>query len=147
MLFTQILNQNADFQRLYRSGAFCSLGSALLYVKPNRLPYNRLGITAGKKIGNAVTVDEKLTAVVNAIGKHPAVLYYYNSDEVPEEFMDQVLAMRHTLNRLDPGHPVMTLTNDPKLLPKFAQLGDIFCNDNYPIMKKNDPRDLSSISV
>ena len=54
MLFTQILNQNADFQRLYRSGAFCSLGSALLYVRPNKLPYNRLGITAGKKIGNAV---------------------------------------------------------------------------------------------
>lgn len=54
MLFTQILNQNADFQRLYRSGAFCSLGSALLYVRPNHLPYNRLGITAGKKIGNAV---------------------------------------------------------------------------------------------
>lgn len=54
MFFTQILNQNADFQRLYRSGAFCSLGSALLYVRPNHLPYNRLGITAGKKIGNAV---------------------------------------------------------------------------------------------
>ena len=54
MLFTEILNQNADFQRLYRSGAFCSLGSALIYVKPNGLPCNRLGITAGKKIGNAV---------------------------------------------------------------------------------------------
>lgn len=54
MLFTQKMNRNADFQRLYRSGAFCSLGSALLYVRPNGLPYNRLGITAGKKIGNAV---------------------------------------------------------------------------------------------
>ena len=54
MLFTQMMNQNADFQRLYRRGAFCSLGSALLYVMPNKLPYNRLGITAGKKIGNAV---------------------------------------------------------------------------------------------
>ena len=54
MLFTQKMNRNADFQRLYRSGAFCSLGSALLYVRPNHLPYNRLGITAGKKIGNAV---------------------------------------------------------------------------------------------
>ena len=98
-----------------------------------------------KKIGDAVTMNEKLEAVVNAIGKHPAVLYYYNSDEVPEEFMGQVLAMRHTLNRLDPDHPVMTLTNDPKLLPKFAQLGDIFCNDCYPIVKKKDPRDLKSI--
>ncbi|MBR3447221.1 MAG: ribonuclease P protein component [Oscillospiraceae bacterium] len=54
MLFTETLNQNANFQRLYRSGAFCSLGSALIYVKPNGLPCNRLGITAGKKIGNAV---------------------------------------------------------------------------------------------
>lgn len=54
MLFTQKMNQNADFQRLYRTGAFCSLGSALLYVRTNGLPYNRLGITAGKKIGNAV---------------------------------------------------------------------------------------------
>ncbi len=54
MLFTQMLNKNADFQRLYRRGAFCSLGSALIYVMPNKLPYNRLGITAGKKIGNAV---------------------------------------------------------------------------------------------
>ena len=54
MHFTKMLNQNADFQRLYRSGAFCSLGSALLYVRPNGLTCNRLGITAGKKIGNAV---------------------------------------------------------------------------------------------
>lgn len=54
MLFTQMLNRNADFQRLYRSGAFCSLGSALIYVRPNGLSCNRLGITAGKKVGNAV---------------------------------------------------------------------------------------------
>lgn len=54
MLFTLTLNRNADFQRLYRKGAFCSLGSALLYACPNSLPYNRLGITAGKKVGNAV---------------------------------------------------------------------------------------------
>ena len=99
-----------------------------------------------RKIGDAVTVNEKLEAVVNALGKHPAVLYYYDSDEVPEEFMDQVLAMRNTLNRLDPDHPVVTLSNDPKLLPKFAQLGDIFCNDCYPIVKKKAPRDLKKIS-
>lgn len=54
MLFTQPMKRNADFQRLYRSGAFCSLGGALIYAKPNQLPCNRLGITAGKKVGNAV---------------------------------------------------------------------------------------------
>lgn len=54
MLFTVMLNRNQDFQRLYRRGAFCSLGSAILYAMPNGRSENRLGITAGKKIGNAV---------------------------------------------------------------------------------------------
>ena len=128
----------AGLDRIRKHGLYSAVTTAIL------LDYYQYRI---KKIGDAVTMNEKLAAVVNAIGKHPAVLYYYNSDEVPEEFMDQVLAMRNTLNRLDPDHPVMTLTNDPKLLPKFAQLGDIFCNDCYPIMKKKDPRDLKSISV
>ncbi len=54
MLFTVMLNRNQDFQRLYRRGAFCSLGSAILYAMPNDRGENRLGITAGKKVGNAV---------------------------------------------------------------------------------------------
>lgn len=54
MLFTVIMNRNQDFQRLYRFGAFCSLGFAVLYAMPNQRAENRLGITAGKKIGNAV---------------------------------------------------------------------------------------------
>ena len=54
MLFTVMMNRNQDFQRLYRSGAFCSLGSAVLYAMPNGRSENRLGITAGKKVGNAV---------------------------------------------------------------------------------------------
>lgn len=54
MLFTVMMNRNQDFQRLYRCGAFCSLGAAVLYAMPNQRAENRLGITAGKKIGNAV---------------------------------------------------------------------------------------------
>ena len=54
MVFTLRMNENKDFLRLYERGAFCHLGSALLYAMPNGLPYNRLGITAGKKVGCAV---------------------------------------------------------------------------------------------
>ena len=54
MVFTLRLNENKDFLRLYQRGAFCHLGSALLYAMPNGLSYNRLGITAGKKVGCAV---------------------------------------------------------------------------------------------
>ena len=70
MLFTVILNRNQDFQRLYRMGAFCPLGSAFLYALPNKLPYNRLGITAGKKVGNAVVrnlVKRRLRAIVTEL--------------------------------------------------------------------------------
>lgn len=54
MLFTQIIKDNRIFQRCYRSGKFTVCGYVCAYYYPNGLPYNRLGITAGKKLGNAV---------------------------------------------------------------------------------------------
>ena len=54
MLYTQILNDNRDFLALYRKGRFSASKYSVIYVRPNNRPYNRLGITAGKKIGNAV---------------------------------------------------------------------------------------------
>lgn len=127
----------AGMDLLYRHNLYTAVTTAVLL---DYYPYRI------RKIGNAEKVDDKLETVVKALGNHPATLFYYNSDEVPEEYMDQVLAMRRTLNRLDPRHPVVTLTNDSKLLPRFAMLGDIFCADDYPVMKKGSPADLSSIS-
>ncbi len=54
MLYTEILNKNKDFLFLYRKGKTVVGKYAVIYVRPNRKPYNRLGITAGKKVGNAV---------------------------------------------------------------------------------------------
>ncbi|MDE6092873.1 MAG: ribonuclease P protein component [Ruminococcus sp.] len=54
MLYTEILNDNRDFVALYRKGKFAASKYSVIYVKPNGKPYNRLGITAGKKVGNAV---------------------------------------------------------------------------------------------
>lgn len=54
MLYTEILNDNRDFVSLYRKGRFTACKYSVIYVKPNGRPFNRLGITAGKKIGNAV---------------------------------------------------------------------------------------------
>ena len=97
----------AGMDLLYRHNLYTAVTTAvLLDYYPHRI----------RKIGNAEKVDDKLETVVKALGNHPATLFYYNSDEVPEEYMDQVLAMRRTLNRLDPRHPVVTLTNDSKLL-------------------------------
>lgn len=54
MLFTQVIKDNKAFQRCYRSGRFAVCGYVYAYFYPNGTAYNRLGITAGKKLGNAV---------------------------------------------------------------------------------------------
>lgn len=54
MLYTKILNQNREFLNLYRKGRYIVSKYAVVYFKKNNQPFNRLGITAGKKVGNAV---------------------------------------------------------------------------------------------
>lgn len=54
MLYTEILNDNRDFVSLYKKGRFTACKYSVIYVRPNGRPFNRLGITASKKIGNAV---------------------------------------------------------------------------------------------
>lgn len=54
MYYTVKINKNSAFLRLYRKGNKIFSENAVIYYKKNNLPYNRLGITAGKKIGNAV---------------------------------------------------------------------------------------------
>lgn len=53
MLFTEIIKDNKSFSHCYRS-KYVSGPFAVCYYKRNRLPLNRMGITAGKKIGGAV---------------------------------------------------------------------------------------------
>ena len=47
------LNQNRDFRRLYRAKKSFVNPVLVTYLVKNRLGYNRVGITASKKIGNA----------------------------------------------------------------------------------------------
>ncbi|PWJ11065.1 ribonuclease P protein component [Ruminococcus flavefaciens] len=54
MLYTEILNDNKDFLALYKKGRYAASKYSVIYVRPNGRPFNRLGITAGKKVGNAV---------------------------------------------------------------------------------------------
>ncbi|MFA5658680.1 MAG: ribonuclease P protein component [Oscillospiraceae bacterium] len=54
MVFTVSLTDNKDFLRLYKKGTAVFSRHFTLYFLQNRLPFNRLGITTGKKTGNAV---------------------------------------------------------------------------------------------
>jgi len=48
------LVRNGDFKRMYARGKSVAGRYVVLYHMRNRLGYNRLGLTAGKKVGNAV---------------------------------------------------------------------------------------------
>ena len=48
------LKKNYEFRRLYQRGKSWAGRSMVLYCRKNRLNYNRLGITASVKLGNAV---------------------------------------------------------------------------------------------
>ncbi|NLV85895.1 MAG: ribonuclease P protein component [Clostridiales bacterium] len=54
MKFSVSLKKNQDFRRLYSKGRSIAAASLVVYVKKNRQPVNRLGITVSTKIGNAV---------------------------------------------------------------------------------------------
>jgi len=51
---TEIIHKNRDFLNLYRRGKKVGAPYIVVYVRKNRRQYNRLGITVGKKVGNAV---------------------------------------------------------------------------------------------
>jgi ribonuclease P protein component len=48
------LNMNRDFRRVYSRGQSAVSPILVTYITPNRMSVNRVGITASKKIGNAV---------------------------------------------------------------------------------------------
>ena len=54
MLFTSYIKKNKTFGFLYRKGSVIVTKPLIVYFRPNNKPYNNIGITTGKKIGNAV---------------------------------------------------------------------------------------------
>ncbi len=54
MLYTEILKNNKHFLYLYKKCRPIISRNLVIYAKSNGLHFNRMGITAGKKVGNAV---------------------------------------------------------------------------------------------
>ena len=54
MFYTNKINNNKTFLFLYKKGKCIVSRNVVIYVRKNNKPFNNLGITAGKKVGNAV---------------------------------------------------------------------------------------------
>ena len=55
MRYTITIKENKDFVTLYKKGRFTSGKAVTVYYRKNPRGLTRLGITTGKKVGNAVT--------------------------------------------------------------------------------------------
>lgn len=54
MRHTISMKENHLFRRLYAKGRNAAASALAVYVRPNHLPRNRLGLTVGTKVGKAV---------------------------------------------------------------------------------------------
>lgn len=88
MLYTEIMNDNRDFMTLYKKGRYSASKYSVIYVRPNGRPFNRLGITAGKKVGNAVCRNR---------AKRLIRLAYQSAEVRLPVGMDIVIVARNTL--------------------------------------------------
>ncbi len=54
MKYTATVNENKDFLAAYKKGGYAAGRAVTVYYRKNGRGKNRIGITAGKKAGNAV---------------------------------------------------------------------------------------------
>jgi len=64
--FMQSLKKTNDFKIVYQSGKYYTNTFFVMYVKKNGLTNSRLGISASKKVGNAV-VRNKIKRIIKEI--------------------------------------------------------------------------------
>ena len=60
MRFTESLKKNREFKHVYSKGKSMANRLLVMYVLPNAMRHNRLGISVSKKVGNSV-VRNKVT--------------------------------------------------------------------------------------
>lgn len=95
-----------------------------------------------KKLGDWVGNDAILRGVVTTFREHPALIAWYNNDELPSEKREEIEGYYRRIRELDPNHPQLMVHYRPGSYGTFLNAYDIVGVDVYPI-PKNPVTDLS----
>ena len=79
MRILYIVKKQNDFDRIIKTGRYKKNSTYVIYYEKNNLPYDRYGISVGKKIGNAVKRNKykrRLRAIIDDYKK-----LYVNSQD------------------------------------------------------------------
>ena len=63
-----VVKNARDFEKIIKTGKLAKNKSFIIYYSDNDLPYNRYGISVGKKLGNAVYRNKykrKIRAIID----------------------------------------------------------------------------------
>ena len=79
------MKKNHEFRRMYQKGKSSVNSFLVLYIRPNRLGHNRLGVTVSAKLGKAV--------IRNRVRRRLREIWRLNDAEMKQGF-DMILVAR-----------------------------------------------------
>lgn len=92
MKLTESLRKNYEFKIVYNRGKSFANKHLVLYIRPNGLKINRLGISVSKKVGKSV-VRSRVTRLIRES-------YRLNEDNITKGY-DLVILARNMANEID----------------------------------------------
>jgi ribonuclease P protein component len=102
------ITNNYEFMRVYKKGKFYVGKYIVLYVLPNKLEINRIGITASKKFGKSVKrnrirrlIKENYRLYENFSKTGFDFVFVARSSEVMPEFISIKKEMKYLFKKLD----------------------------------------------
>lgn len=129
---------NLDFAA-YRTAAFnCLLGSM------TRESLDKVADNGLKAIVGMPTDPAAMRPRLAAVKDHPAVLAWYNGDEVPPGFLSRQVELQRAFRQEDPEHPTFAVLDKPHHVRLFLPTFDVIGMDPYPIGNHRGGIDIAS---
>ena len=129
---------NLDFAA-YRTAAFnCLLGSM------TRESLDKVADNGLKAIVGMPTDPAAMRPRLAAVKDHPAVLAWYNGDEVPPGFLPRQVELQRAFRQEDPEHPTFAVLDKPHHVRLFLPTFDVIGMDPYPIGNHRGGIDIAS---